>query len=497
MAHNQAYWYNFSTKSTLGDKIQGVPIIFDSDSLTKPCKKTCKKIDLNDPCIKYDPYFNLYNDLYEAGRVGNRPGPCCNEYCSYYRKPWVKSKKCHCPSILPDHSCCPDKNRCFHNPLINFSKFLVQYLVTSPPIRSISSDPSCQKNICYPCGDDPTFENSLFSRGLGVPKTVDPHLINPSDLVIVGSTIWVANTASGTISSYDLNGKILPTLINVIGPTLTKASPMAIIYNPGPGFLIPNTTEPAYLIVATREGTINGYNPTINSSVAAVIVNRSDVGALYTSLTNTSTHIFATDFANARVDVFDTNFKLVSNFSFNDPTVTIESITVCPTGGPSTFKQSIVTPMIPGNFFPYSISFVNNQFYVFYARIDTSNPGFPLNGFGHGFINIFDRSGGFVGRLLSRGALNTPSNIVFAPTSFGFPTGSYLIINTGNGFINVYNSSNILIGRITDICGNYVRINGLRQVAVSPFFPNTIYFVAAPDNSSGILGAISLSPYPC
>ena len=122
----------------------------------------------------------------------------------------------------------------------------------------------------------------------------------------------------------------------------------------------------------------------------------------------------------------------------------------------------------------------------------------PIFGFGYGYVNVFDSNGNFIQRLQSNGVMNVPFAIYFTPTSFGFPIESYIIANEGDGLLNVFDSNNILIGRLTDVCGNYIRIPALKAIATNPLYPNIIYFVASPNgNNAGLFGAISLSPFPC
>ena len=90
------------------------------------------------------------------------------------------------------------------------------------------------------------------------------------------------------------------------------------------------SSGPAFFLFATEDGTIAGWNPSVDRAHAVIAVDRStatdsagDVGALYKGLALVSTpagkFIYASNFRFGTVDVFDSHFDLVN--SFTDPTV--------------------------------------------------------------------------------------------------------------------------------------------------------------------------------
>lgn len=520
-------WCDFSTRSILdrnnltNEEIFNPGDLFDipdCNNIVKCKRDKCDRkyiccsrkprMSLCDPCIKYDPYFNIFNDINHSGIIGNCISPCSNGYCSYYRKPCFKFRNCDssCDEILYSqylNGCTPNTNNCYQPPIINFSKFIVQYLVSSPPNRKMPIGQKTLFSNCSSCSINPCMTNIQYSKGFGIPK-VDENLIEPVGLVVVENTIWVANYGSGTITAYDVNGKILHTNILIQTTSLIKAHPTSIVYNPGPGFNIPNTNklEPAFILVSTAEGTINGYNPNVNPAITYVLVDRSSVKAIYTSLALSTTNLFAVDINNNRVDVFDAMFNLVITFPFIDTTTEqTQNVEHLPEILPhnSVFKVATKkTLVIPETYRIYSIAYVKNKFYLFYALFNPKSPLVPIFGFGYGYVNVFDSNGKFIQRLQSNGVMDIPFGIYFTPSSFGFPVESYIIANEGDGLLNVFDSNNNLIGRLTDVCGNYIRIPALRAITTNPLYPNIIYFVASPNgNNAGLFGAISLSPFPC
>ena len=108
------------------------------------------------------------------------------------------------------------------------------------------------------------------------------------------------------------------------------------------------------------------------------------MGAIYKGLAIASTaagdQLYATDFHNARVDVFDSSFNLVST--------------------PGAF----VDEKIPRRYAPHGIQNINGAIFVTYARQDKAKVN-DVPGAGHGFVDMFDTSGNLMARVASKGAL--------------------------------------------------------------------------------------------
>src|SRR6185436_2597361 len=157
-----------------------------------------------------------------------------------------------------------------------------------------------------------------------------------------------------------------------------------IVFNGGNGFVISNGTDsgPATFIFATESGVISGWNhavpPPGPATQALTGIDRSGVGAVYKGLAIASTpagdQLYATDFHNARVDVFDSSFNLVST--------------------PGAF----VDEKIPRRYAPFGIQTINGAIFVTYARQDKAMMA-DVPGAGRGFVDMFDTSGNFMARV--------------------------------------------------------------------------------------------------
>jgi uncharacterized protein (TIGR03118 family) len=123
-------------------------------------------------------------------------------------------------------------------------------------------------------------------------------------------------------------------------------------------------------------------------------VDRSAGGSVYKGLElandGTGNFLFATDFHNGKIDVFDKSYNLVASKLFMDP-------------------------RIPVGFAPFNIRLIDSVLYVTYARqLAPDNHGYQ-KGAGNGFVNIFNTNGSLLKRFASQGKLNSPWGIEKAP----------------------------------------------------------------------------------
>src|SRR5947207_3223943 len=182
----------------------------------------------------------------------------------------------------------------------------------------------------------------------GAAAQVDPNLVNAWGLVAGPSTPWwVNNNQTNTSTLYDGTGAVLPLVVTVPG------GPPGIVFNGGSGFMVSDGTHsgPATFIFSTESGVLSGWNhavPPPASTQALTGVDRSGVGAVYRGLAIASTaagdQLYAADFHNARVDVFDSSFNLLST--------------------PGAF----VDDKIPRRYAPHGIQNINGTIFVTYAK---------------------------------------------------------------------------------------------------------------------------------
>jgi len=307
--------------------------------------------------------------------------------------------------------------------------------------------------------------NNLVANIAGAAPVTDPRLVNAWGIVTYGNTLWVAANDNGTILNYDLNGTILPTAIVVPG-----GAPTGIIVNRTTNFLITNgpVTLPATFLIATENGIIAGYNAAVDPVNAITVIDRSGVGAVYTGIAIANNQIYATDFYNRRIDVFNANYALLTGFMFAD---------------------LVYRNNIPADFAPFNIANLHGRLYVTYAKQNPDNLAEDLPGAGNGYINIYDYNGLFVRRFASNGDLNSPWGLAFAPENFCDAACNLLVGNFGDGTINAHDHCGKFHGQLRDKCGKVIVIDGLWGLIV---YKQRLYFAAGPaDEANGLVGVIT------
>src|SRR5437588_1867376 len=165
---------------------------------------------------------------------------------------------------------------------------------------------------------------NLISDLPGVAFVEDPLLKDPWGIALPSfGPFVVANDASGFATAYrgDISGvsrdpSQAPVFIEP-SPGMTGATlPTAVVNNSTSDFQMAGanfSAAPARYIFATLSGNINGWSSSFGSSAP---VARSLPGHLYTGLaigSNTSGNLlYAADFLNGKIDVFDKDFNLTT-----------------------------------------------------------------------------------------------------------------------------------------------------------------------------------------
>lgn len=347
--------------------------------------------------------------------------------------------------------------------------------ICAPP-RNPCANPCCNTTCvdtcCPPCRTFPRFKiQNLDSNIPALGLYTDPDAINSWGIAIVGNQMWITNYGSNTLTTYDLGGNKLTTVASIIQPT-------GIAFNNTLNFsmTINSKTGPVTFIIASASGRIFGYNPSLSANTAVDLTSSQTVlnqitGAAYTGVAISGKFIYAADFGNNKIQVFNETYEPQSSSSFP-------------------FTDGSLTNPVPSTFAPFNIVNIGNLLYVTYAPVQTQ-PNIPTPGVGNGYINVFTKEGVFVRRLITGGALNDPWAIIPAPYRLGFPLGSFLIGNAGDGLINVYDSSGTYFGTLKDTCDSCIIINGLHGLANNPAYPRLIYFAAGPNGGTyGLTGVL-------
>jgi uncharacterized protein (TIGR03118 family) len=317
----------------------------------------------------------------------------------------------------------------------------------------------------------------LVSDVSGAAPTTDGDLVNAWGLTATStSPWWVADNGTDKSTLYNGNtgAKVALTVQVDGGPTGTVA-------NTGTGFVVTSGTAsgPARFLFASEDGKIRGWNPAVAATTALVGADRSSVDASYKGLaianTSSGQRLYAADFHNARVDVFNGSWGLVDS--------------------PGAF----VDPALPSGYAPFGIQAIGSRIFVAYAKQD-ADAADEVAGQGLGFVDVYDTDGNLLERVAQHGQLNAPWGLALAPASFGRFGGDLLVGNFGDGAINAYeelpNGHFEHRGRLRGTDGAPLVIDGLwalefgNGAAAGP--TGTLFFTAGPDEEShGLFGSIT------
>jgi uncharacterized protein (TIGR03118 family) len=321
-------------------------------------------------------------------------------------------------------------------------------------------------------------QRNLVSDVPGLAKITDPNLVNAWGIDFSsGSPAWVADNGTGRSTLYTGTGSIIPLVVRIPSGSDSPSAPTGLVFN-GTGLFSVKAHDlsgSAIFIFDSEDGIISGWNPNVNLTHAIIAVNNSEKGAIYKGLaigTNTDgkSFIYATNFHSGWVEMYDSNFKWVKNFTDTN---------------------------LPQGYAPFGARVLNGKLYVTFALQDEDAED-DVSGPGHGFVDIFDLDGNKIKRLTSHGALNSPWGLAIAPANFGQFSGALLVGNFGNGHINAFDpTTGTPLGHMIRPNGATLEISGLWGLhfgnGAAAGATNTLLFTAGPnDESHGLFGTIAL-----
>jgi uncharacterized protein (TIGR03118 family) len=334
--------------------------------------------------------------------------------------------------------------------------------------------------------------HNLVSDLPGVADHVDKNLVNPWGNGFSGtSPFWVANNGTGTSTLYDGTGTATALVVTIpaAGGAKTPGPVTGVLVNSAsPSFNVA-AGKPASFIFCTEDGTISGWNSSVNATVAQIMADNSATGAVYKGCTLGGTTaaplLYAANFNSGKIDVWDGNMKAVAT-----------------TG-------AFTNGSIPAGFAPFNIQNMAGKLYVSYAKQDSTKHD-DVPGAGNGYVAVYDMAGNVLGslfstNLISQGVLNSPWGMAIAPATFGDAAGALLVSNFGDGKINAFNlNTGAFIATLNDTKGTPISIPGIWSL----FFGNggrggdvgTVYFTAGiagngdPVEKHGLFGSIQAAP---
>ena len=323
-------------------------------------------------------------------------------------------------------------------------------------------------------------EHDLVSDVSGRADLTDHALVNAWGIAQGPTTpVWVAANGTNKATLYSGDGvgaavTKVPLTVRVPGDGVTGQ-----VFNGTSGFGVSDGqghSGPALFIFDSESGDITGWSPVVPPPLSTKAHRGVHVsGAIFKGLAiadrGGSTFLYAADFHNNRIDVFNSSYHQVH------------------LGGP------FVDPHLPKGYAPFNVTALAGKLYVSYAAQDAARED-EVAGLGKGIVDVFDTGGHFLQRLVSHGQLNAPWGMAIAPSGFGGLAGALLVGNFGDGRIHAYDAhTGAPLGALRRPNGHAVVIDGLWALMFgngSSAGTKTLLFSAGPDDEAhGLFGSIT------
>ena len=307
----------------------------------------------------------------------------------------------------------------------------------------------------------------------------DPALVNAWGITsLATSPFWVSDNGTGKSTLYNSVGQKQGLIVTVpaAGGGTAPGTPTGVIGNTTGQFDVTasGNTASSIFIFATQDGTISGWNPTVDATNAIVAVDRSGYVASYTALAiaanpnaNNANFIYAADnSSNRQIDMFDSSFHFVRSFS---------------------------DPAIPKDLAPYGMREINGKLWVTFTSLNKAQ---------NGLVDIFNLDGTVFKHDAMHGPLHSPWGLALAPANFGRFSNAVLVGNNiKDGRINAFDpASGTYLGALSDASGAPISINQLWGLdfgkgAGANGATNELFFTAGPENyANGLFGVITVVP---
>ncbi len=335
---------------------------------------------------------------------------------------------------------------------------------------------------------------NLVTNDPGNPAQIaDPFLRNAWGISLspIGP-FFVSDNATGVTTLYQVNPLSNATTKMILGsppdtsggiviPPSGSGTPTGQVFNTASATGVFNGDT---VLLVNNDGTISGWRPALGTTAEILQTGTPDNVYKGVTLTTTGGHsyLLAANFRSGNIDVMKGD-----------------------SGAPD-LTGKFTDPNLPAGFAPFNLWTAGSAIYVTYAL---QKPGGHDDqpGAGLGFVDAFDLQGNLLGRIGTKGTLNSPWGLAIAPESFGSLAGDLLVGNHGDGTIDVFSAnpaSPSFLGQLIGADGKPILINGLwgltpgnDELAGSS---QDIYFSAGPDGEAnglfGVLQAIQPVPEP-
>src|SRR6266568_9253549 len=192
----------------------------------------------------------------------------------------------------------------------------------------------------------------LTADTTGIAPNTDPNLVNPWGISFSATgPFWTSDNNTGLSTVYNTSGAIQPIVVTIPGVGgAVVGTPTGTVFNATTDFVVTQGTKsgPAFFLFDTADGSISGWNPSVNATVAVVAKDNSGAGAVYKGMeianNGTGNFLYVANFFSAKIEVYDRNFNLTN------------------------LAGSFTDPQLPAGFAPHNIRLLNGQLWVVYAK---------------------------------------------------------------------------------------------------------------------------------
>jgi uncharacterized protein (TIGR03118 family) len=386
--------------------------------------------------------------------------------------------------------------------IVTILTLIVLALIIYIPSRQSShanalSNPTAAMPMVASVNPGPTqfyAQHNLVSDGAIPADHTDPNLVNAWGLVSGPTTPWwIADNGTGKSTLFNVATNAIQAVFTVPGAGGAQGNPTGLVFNGGTGFVVNNgvgAPSAARFIFASEDGTISAFK---GAPIVTVVPNPQAPAhdAIYKGLAIDSAtagqFLYATDFHNGKVDIFDSSFHAV------------------------TITGAFTDPSLPAGFAPFGIQNIGGTIYVTYALQDEDKED-DVAGPGNGFVDAYDTSGNLIRRVASAGELNSPWGLALAPSDFARFSGDLLVGNFGDGRIHAFDPTRLTsvgefeaVGLLHSAAGKPVQIDGLwalqfghgTTATSANGLTTTLFFTAGPaEEEHGLFGSLVPVPPP-
>jgi uncharacterized protein (TIGR03118 family) len=280
---------------------------------------------------------------------------------------------------------------------------------------------------------------------------------------------WIANNGTDSSTLYRADGSKVPARVGI-----PDGAPTGAVFNGNPADFNGDN-----FLFDGEAGVIFGWRGAFTLFGDAEVGNDDFAGdAVFKGLAigtadvgdGAQQYLYATDFHNGQIDVFDRTFAA------------------------QTWTGAFHDPDLPAGFAPFGIQTLTNMVFVTYARTQAGSDD-ERAGAGLGVVDAYATDGAFLGRVATRGRLNAPWGLAWAPSDFGRFSGDLIVGNFGDGRLNAYQWDGEEWhpdGQLTGSNHQPVVIDGLWAIefgggvnVVNDGPANTLFYTAGPDDEDG------------